>query len=74
MLWAYLQERSQKLDARNWIRHVFTWHRERAKGTQKEEEKFLGAKEKRKMTKEMRQKVPTMPLDSFRHFNPDILC
>ena len=29
----------------------------------KKEEKFLGAKEKRKMKKEWRQKVPTMPLD-----------
>ena len=30
--------------------NVFTWHRERAKVTPKEEEKFSGAKEKEKMT------------------------
>lgn len=57
----------------NRIKHVSTWHRERAKVTPNEEEKFSGAKEKEKMTKQSRQRVPIMPLDSFRHFRPYIV-
>ena len=74
MLWEYLLESSQQLDATNRIRHVFTWPRERAKVTPKEEEKCSGAKEKEKMNKETMQKVPTMRLNSFRHFKTYILC
>ena len=73
MLWAYLKGKFTNAGCQqqyDW--HVFTWYRERAKGTQKRN--VLRGQWKGNMTKEKRQKVPTMPLDSFRHFKPDIPC